>query len=124
MAKIRNLVLVSLLAAGCATNSSVKGQINPLAERLAKLEKGQSEMQAQLADLSAKSEAQQAASDRKLADLTGQVQTLRTDLDASSTVAKSAEQAATEARAATVRAELAANKATKAFELSQRRGKK
>ncbi len=127
MARFPYVALAALLATGCATSSSVKAQVDPLAQRVSALEKGQAELKAQLADLAAKAEQsqeQQAAAQAKLTELSSKVQALGDDLTATAHMARSAEQAASESRAATIRAELAANQAAKAFELTQKRGRK
>ncbi len=101
MKRIVVVVLFGFLAAGCATNASVKKQLEPLEQRIATLEK-------QDADQNAKLDAQAA----ELAALK------RSAGDASAR----AEAAAREAAAAADRAEAAAQKSTKAFELGQVKG--
>ncbi len=103
MARIVGAVLFGLLVAGCATDGSVKKQIDPLAERVTALEKAQ-------AATNAKVDAQQA----EIAALQ------RSSSDASAR----AEQSAREAAAAADRADAAAQKSTKAFELGQVKGGK
>ncbi len=103
MARIVGAVLFGLLVAGCATESSVKKQMEPLADRVTALEKAQ-------AATNAKLDAQQS----ELAALK------RSSSDASAR----ADQSAKEAAAAADRAEAAAQKATKAFELGQVKGAK
>ncbi len=103
MKRIIGVVAFGLLVAGCATESSVKKQIDPLADRVTALEKAQ-------ASTNAKLDAQQA----ELAALK------RNASDASAR----ADQSAKEAAAAADRAEAAAQKSAKAFELSQVKGAK
>ena len=101
MGRIVGAVLFGLLVAGCATDASVKKQIDPLADRVTALEKAQ-------AATNAKVDAQQA----ELAALKN------TSSDASAR----ADQSAKDAAAAAERAEAAAQKAEKAFELGQVKG--
>ncbi len=103
MKRIVGVVVFAFLVAGCATNASVKKQLEPLEQRLSALEK-------QDADQNAKLDAQAA----ELAALK------RSASDASAR----AEAAAKEAAAAAERAETAAQKSTKAFELGQVKGAK
>ena len=90
MKRIVGVVVFGLLVAGCATEGSVKKQLDPLAEKITALE------QAQLAALK------------------------NTSSDASAR----ADQSAKDAAAAADRADAAAQKAEKAFELSQVKGGK
>ena len=113
MKKMLGLLAVVALATGCATSGSVKEQIAPLNDRLSKLERQQVETQAKLADMSAKEDAQSA-----------DLQAIRKDLADSKATGGNVQQAVADAQAAAARAETAANKATKAFELSQKRGGK
>jgi chromosome segregation ATPase len=112
MAPFRSFIGLALLASACATNSSVKRQVDPLGERISKLEQQQADLQAQ-----------QTTTAGKLADLSSAVQALRSDLATTNAAAQNAQQAAAEARAATARAETAAKKAAKAFELQQKKGR-
>lgn len=107
------LACFALLAAACATNSSVKERIDPLNDRLTSLEQRQTGMDAKLNDISSKTDAQSA-----------NVQALRDDLAKANAAAQQAQTAANEAQAAAARAEAAASKSTKAFELKQVKGKK
>ncbi len=100
------IAVLTLLAAGCATNSSVKERIDPLDARLTAEEQKTAAMQAQLADLNKKVDAQ------------------AVDLQAANAAAQKAQQAAADAQAAANRAEAAADKSAKAFELKQRKGAK
>ena len=103
MKRIIGVVAFGLLVAGCATESSVKKQIDPLADRVTALEKAQ-------ASTNAKLDAQQA-----------ELAALKTK---SSDASARADQSAKEAAAAADRADAAAQKATKAFELGQVKGAK
>ncbi len=133
MRRTWTLVGVALLAAGCATTSSVKQQVDPLAERIAALEKQNAELRARLAEVTAKAQAlaetdakeqaTQVATDDKVASVAKDVEALRNELAATGAVAKDAQAAAAEARAATARAEIAASKAAKSFELQQKKGR-
>ena len=84
------LALLAALATGCATTSSVKEEMAPLANRVTALEQQDAAMNAKLADLLKKADQKSAA----------------------------------DAEAAAVRAETAAAKAAKAFELRQMKGAK
>lgn len=107
------MAVALLLVTGCATNSSVKSMVDPLAERITALENKSASTDAKLADLGKKSDAQ-----------TAEIQGLRKDLADSTTSSQAAQKAAADAQAAATRAESAADKATKAFELRQVKGKK
>jgi peptidoglycan hydrolase CwlO-like protein len=113
MKRLVGFVAVALLVSGCATNSSVKSMIDPLAERITALENKQAATDAKFADLGKKSDAQ-----------TAEIQGLRKDLADSTAASQAAQKAAADAQAAATRAESAADKATKAFELKQVKGKK
>ncbi len=108
----RTVIALALLVAGCATSGSVKQAVDPLAERISKLEARQAELDKQQADLKALL-AQLGTTDQThevaLTKLSGDVQGLRTEVIASASAAKDAQQAAQEARAATERAETAAS---------------
>jgi hypothetical protein len=107
MMRIAGVVVFGLLVAGCATDASVKKQIEPLDQRVTALEK------------------QQAATNAKLDAQAAELQALRKNVsDTSAASAARAEQAAKEAAAAAERAEAAAQKSTKAFELGQVKGGK
>lgn len=107
MMRLAGVVLFALLVAGCATNSSVKQQIAPLADRVTALE------------------AQQAAASSKLDAQAAELQVLRKGVaDTSAASAARAQDAAQQAAAAAERAEAAAEKSTKAFELAQVKGAK
>jgi uncharacterized protein (UPF0335 family) len=107
------LAVLSLLAVGCATNSSVKEQLNPLADRITALEKQNADTNAKLADLA------------KKVDTTGiDVQAVKRDLADTKAAAQAAQTAAADARTAADRSEAAAAKAAKAFELKQVKGAK
>ena len=56
MTRIMGLAVLALLAVGCATNSSVKEQISPLADRISALEKQGADTNAKVADLAKKVE--------------------------------------------------------------------
>lgn len=106
MKRIMTIAFAALLTAGCATTSSVKEEMKPLADKVTALEQ------------------KQAATDAKLADLTkthaADVAALRKDIG---NYNAAAQKAAADAEAAAVRAETAAAKAAKAFELKQGKGK-
>jgi biopolymer transport protein ExbB/TolQ len=106
MNRMLGIAFFALLAAGCATNSSVKERIDPLNARLTAVEQKNSAMESQLADLNRKVDAQ------------------AVDLQAANAAAQKAQQASADAQAAATRAETAADKAAKAFELRQRKGAK
>ena len=113
MKKLFGVVALALLATGCATSSSVKSQIDPLADRLAAVEKQQASLDAKLNDVTKNEDAQNA-----------ELKAIRSDLQASNQSAQEAKQALADAKAAAERAEAAANKSTKAFELRQQKGKR
>jgi chromosome segregation ATPase len=104
MNRMLGIAVLALLATGCATNSSVKQQIDPLSTRLGAVE-------SQLADMN-----------RKLETQTGDLQNAQKTLNEMNTSAAAAKQSAADAEAAATRAETAADKAAKAFELGQRKG--
>ncbi len=106
MRRLVGVVLFGMLAAGCATSSSVKKQIQPLEDRVTALEKAEADQNAKL-----DAQAQELAA-------------LRRSVQDGSAAAMRAEQAAKEAAAAAERAEGAAQKSTKAFELGQVKGGK
>jgi chromosome segregation ATPase len=108
MTRILALALFAVLAAGCATTSSVKEEMAPLSGRVTTLEQQDAALQAKLADLSRKSDAQSA-----------DVQALRKEI---ANYNAAAQKSAADADAAAVRAETAAAKAAKAFELRQMKG--
>jgi chromosome segregation ATPase len=110
MTRILALALFAVLAAGCATTSSVKEEMAPLSGRVTTLEQQDAALQAKLADLSRKSDAQSA-----------DVQALRKEI---ANYNAAAQKSAADADAAAVRAETAAAKAAKAFELRQMKGAK
>jgi uncharacterized protein HemX len=60
MTRILALALFAVLAAGCATTSSVKEEMAPLSNRVTAVEQQDAAMQSKLADLSKKSDAQSA----------------------------------------------------------------
>lgn len=97
------VMVLGVLAAGCATNKSVKKEIDPLAERLTALEQKEAATDAKLGQLNVKMDAQAT-----------ELQGLRQQV-AESTAAT---------RDAVTRAEAAAQKSTKAFELMQVKGTK
>jgi len=107
MTRILALALFAVLATGCATSSSVKAEIAPLADRVTTLEQKNAATEAKLADLSKKVDAD--------------AQALRKEIANSNAAAQ---KAAADAEAAAVRAETAAAKAAKAFELRQMKGAK
>jgi uncharacterized protein (UPF0335 family) len=104
------LALLAALATGCATTSSVKEEMAPLANRVTALEQQDAAMNAKLADLLKKADAQSA-----------DVQALRKEI---ANYNAAAQKSAADAEAAAVRAETAAAKAAKAFELRQMKGAK
>jgi uncharacterized protein HemX len=110
MTRILALALFAVLAAGCATTSGVKEEMAPLSARVTTLEQQDAAMQAKLADLSRKADAQSA-----------DVQALRKEI---ANYNAAAQKSAADADAAAVRAETAAAKAAKAFELRQMKGAK
>jgi len=103
MKRIAMATALALLGAGCATSSSVKKEIDPLAARITALEQKQAATDEKLAQMSAKQGAQ-----------TAEIQALRKEV-ADSTAAT---------HDAVMRAEAAAQKSTKAFELMQVKGTK
>jgi uncharacterized protein (DUF3084 family) len=110
MKRILGLVAVSMLMAGCATNSGVREQMGPLEKRVAKLEQEHSSIGSKLDEISKKQ-------DQTASDIQALQQTSGGD-------SQKAQQAAADAQAAAQRAEEAAEKATKAFELRQTKGKR
>jgi uncharacterized protein (UPF0335 family) len=113
MTRIMGIAVLALLSVGCATSSSVKEQLNPLADRITALEKQNADMGAKLADLSKKADG--AAID---------VQAVKKDLADTRAAAQTAQTAAADAKTAADRAETAASKALAAFELKQVKGAK
>ncbi|ACG74218.1 conserved hypothetical protein [Anaeromyxobacter sp. K] len=105
MMRMAGLLVLGLLAAGCATNGSVKQQIDPLADRITAVEQ------------------QQAAMNAKLDAQTAELQALRKDVADSAATSARAQEAVKAAQDAAQRAELAAQKSAKAFELTQVKGK-
>jgi len=103
MRRIAMATALALLGAGCATSSSVKKEIDPFAARITALEQKQAATDEKLAQMRAKEDAQAA-----------DIQALRKEV-ADSTAAT---------QDALVRAEAAAQKSTKAFELMQVKGAK
>lgn len=112
MTRMKGLLVFALLAFGCATNSAVKEQIDPLAKQISAIERKQADLDARLADVSKKQDAQ-------AADLQG----LHSQVAQTAAAAQNAQQAAADAQAAASRAETAADKSTKAFALGQKKGK-
>ena len=110
MKRILGIAVVALLAAGCATTSSVKEEMAPLSNRVSALESQDATMNTKLADLNKKADAQAA-----------DIQALRKEI---ANYNAAAQKAAADADAAAVRAETAAAKAAKAFELKQYKGAK
>jgi hypothetical protein len=119
MMRIAGVVLLGLLVAACATDKSVKQQVDPLAERLAAVEKQQADGK-KLATL----EQQQATLEAKLDTQAAELQALRKDLNSSYAASSQMQEAVKEAQLAAARAETAAQKSAKAFELSQVKGGK
>jgi outer membrane murein-binding lipoprotein Lpp len=113
MKRVLGLVAVSLLFAGCATNSGVREQMGPLEKRVEKIEQDHASMNSKLDAINKKQDAQ--ASD---------LQAMRKEMTDSGGSGQKAQQAAQDAQAAAQRAEAAAEKATKAFELRQGKGKR
>ena len=101
MKRLAGVVVLGLLFAGCATSKSVKQQIDPLADRLTAVEK------------------QQAALNAKLDAQSAELQALRKDV-AESTART--HEGVREAKEAAARAETAAEKSAKAFELTHVKG--
>jgi len=110
MTRILGLAVLAALATGCATTSSVKEEMAPLANRVTALEQQGTAMNTKLTDLSKKSDAQ-----------TADIQALRKEI---ANYNAAAQKAAADAEAAATRAEAAAAKAAKAFELRQMKGAK
>lgn len=104
------LALLAALATGCATTSSVKEEMAPLAARVTALEQQDAAMNAKLSDLLKKADTQSA-----------DVQALRKEI---ANFNAASQKSAADAEAAAVRAETAAAKAAKAFELRQMKGAK
>jgi hypothetical protein len=117
MMRMAGVVVFALLVAGCATNGSVKQQVAPLADRIGAVEQRQ-------ATADAKLEQQQAAMAAKLDAQNAELQALRKELASSSAASAQVQDAVKEAQLAAARAETAAQKSTKAFELSQVKGAK
>jgi hypothetical protein len=116
MIRIAGVVVLGLLVVGCATSKSVKQQIDPLAERLAAVERQQAGVDGKrLAAL----EQQQSSIEAKLDAQTAELQALRKDLASSYAASAQMQDAVKEAQLAASRAENAAQKSAKAFELSQ-----
>jgi uncharacterized protein (UPF0335 family) len=113
MTRLLGLAALALFVAGCATDSSVKAEIKPLADRITNVERQNAAMEAKLAEVSKKADVQAA-----------DVQAVRKDLADTNAAAQKAQQAAADAQAAATRAETAAAKAAKAFELRQMKGSK
>lgn len=111
MTRTLGLTVLVLLAVGCATTSSIKEEIGPLADRVAKLERQAAATDAKLSEVTNRADAQAA-----------DVQALRKDVADSSAAAQKAQQAAADARAAAAEAEAAAARSAKAFELRQMKG--
>ncbi len=110
MRRIAVVMVFGLLAAGCATNKALKAEVNPLADRLSAVEKQQVATDAKVGQLNAKIDAQ-----------TAELQALRKEVADSTVATRDAQQALHDA---TMRAETAAQKSTKAFELMQVKGTK
>ena len=96
MKRLLGIAVVAMLAAGCATNSSVKKQIDPLSDRV-------SAMESRLADMN-----------RKLDTQSADLQSAQKNLADMNAAAQKSQQAAADAQAAATRAETAADKAAKA----------
>jgi phage-related minor tail protein len=110
MRRIAVVMVFGLLAAGCATNKALKAEVDPLAERIGAVERQQAATEAKVGQLSSKIDAQ-----------TAELQALRKEVADSTVAARDAQQALHDA---TMRAETAAQKSTKAFELMQVKGTK
>jgi hypothetical protein len=113
MKRVLGLVAVSMLFAGCATNSGVKEQLGPLEKRVAKIEQDHASINSKLDQIGKNQDA--TASD---------VQAMRKEMSDSGGTGAKAQDAAQRAEAAAQRAEDAAEKATKAFELRQGKGRR
>jgi septal ring factor EnvC (AmiA/AmiB activator) len=110
MKRLLAVAALAALATGCATTGSVKEEIAPLANRVTAVEQQDAAMNAKLADLGKKADAQAA-----------DIQALRKEI---ANYIAAAQKSAADADAAAVRAETAAAKAAKAFELRQYKGAK
>jgi len=110
MTRLLAVAVLAVLATGCATTGSVKEELAPLASRVTGLEQQDAAMNAKLADLGKRADAQSA-----------DVQALRKEI---ANYNAAAQKSAADADAAAVRAETAAAKAAKAFELRQGKGVK
>lgn len=102
--------LAFLLVTGCATNGSVKQQVDPLKDQIAKNEAADADLQKKINALTS-----------DVQGLKQQVQTATTNADAARKAGDDAQAAATRAEDAANRAEEAAKKSSKAFELKQRK---
>jgi uncharacterized coiled-coil DUF342 family protein len=110
MNRLLVVAALAVLATGCATTSTVKEEMAPLANRVTALESQDAAMNAKLTDLGKKSDAQSA-----------DIQALRKEI---ANYNAASQKSAADAEAAAVRAETAAAKAAKAFELKQYKGVK
>ena len=111
MTRTSFFALLVLLAAGCATNSSVKEQIESAVGSARR--RGATELGHGGEARGLEPEARHAG---------GRHPGSRKNMAESTTAAQKAQQAAADAQAAADRAETAADKAAKAFELRQRKG--
>jgi chromosome segregation ATPase len=107
---VTGLMLLGALAAGCATTGSVKEQTEPLASRIAALEQRQSATDAKLTEMNTKMDAQGA-----------QLQAMRQEMGETTASMRKAQD---DLAAAAARAETAAQKSAKAFELTQMKVRK
>ena len=106
MKRMIGLIAFALLAAGCATNSAIKEQIDPLSNKITNIEARQADLDAKLADMAKKQDAD--------------IQGLRSDM---AQTQAATQKAVADAQDAANRAEAAAEKSSKAFALGQKKGK-
>jgi methyl-accepting chemotaxis protein len=98
-------------SSGCATHSTVAKQIEPLEERVSKLERTSAAALDEAVKKASEAAARAEDAAKKAEEAAGRA-------DAA---AKKAEEAASQAEAASKKSETAANKAAKAFELMQKK---
>jgi methyl-accepting chemotaxis protein len=103
--------LFMAFSSGCATHATVAKQIEPLEERVSKLEKTSAAALEEAVKKVAEAAARAEDAAKKAEDAAGR----------SDAAAKKAEEASSKAEAASKRAETAADKAAKAFELMQKK---
>ena len=122
------LGLIMLGSIGCSTKGYVREQIDPVSQRLDKLESCVRDMNRRLGDIEKTSGTTAAGLDaarKEIADTRGQLQQGSTGQQnpaaAAEAAATRAEEAATRAETAAGKAERSADKSSKAFELGQRK---